>query len=94
MTPLHLAAGKGNFDAVRYLVDSGADFNIKQQHGVNEWSTLIYYHLQTMIISHVQQHEIATIVNPLTLALCIGFQIAYKNPSSSLPLLERDGKVL
>jgi len=47
-----------------------------------------------MIISHVQQHEIATIVNPLTLALCIGFQIAYKNPSSSLPLLERDGKVL
>ena len=39
-TPLHVAATKGNLDAVRYLVDSGADFNIEQQYGVSKQTSL------------------------------------------------------
>jgi len=35
-TPLHVAAAKDNLDAVKYLMDCGADFKIKQQYGVSE----------------------------------------------------------
>ena len=35
-TPLCLAARKGNFDAVKYLGDQGADVNIKDDDGVGE----------------------------------------------------------
>ena len=41
-TPLHVAAAKDNLDAVKYLVDSGADFKIKQQYGVSEWVYWLY----------------------------------------------------
>ena len=37
MTPLHLAARQGHVDIVRYLVDKGADLNIKDEmRGVGE----------------------------------------------------------
>ena len=36
MTPLHLAARQGHVDIVRYLVDKGADLNIKDEDGVSE----------------------------------------------------------
>ena len=29
MTPLHWAAGQGHVDTVQYLIDKGADINIK-----------------------------------------------------------------
>ena len=35
-TPLHWAAEEGHVDIVRYLVDKGADFNIKDQRGVSD----------------------------------------------------------
>ena len=35
-TPLHLAAKEGSYNVVRYLVDKGADVNIKNQFGVSE----------------------------------------------------------
>ena len=35
-TPLHLAAKEGSYNAVRYLVDKGADVNIRNQFGVSE----------------------------------------------------------
>ena len=36
MTSLHFAALGGHVDTVRYLVDKGADTNIKDGHGVSE----------------------------------------------------------
>ena len=36
MTPLHLAAHGGNVDTVKYLVDKGADTNIKDRWGVSK----------------------------------------------------------
>ena len=36
MTPLHLAARRGHVDIVRYLVDKGADINIKDENWVSE----------------------------------------------------------
>ena len=33
---MHVAAESGNFDKVRYLVDKGADVNIKDSDGVSE----------------------------------------------------------
>ena len=36
MTSLHLAAHEGHVDIVRYLVDKGADANIKDNRGVSE----------------------------------------------------------
>ena len=36
MTPLHLAAWGGHVDTVRYLIDKGADTNIKEILGVSE----------------------------------------------------------
>ena len=36
MTPLHCAAPHGHVDVVRYLVDKGADLNIKDEDGVSE----------------------------------------------------------
>ena len=35
--PLHWAAGEDHVDAVRCLVDKGADINIKNGHSVSEW---------------------------------------------------------
>ena len=35
-TPLHLAAKEGSYNVVRYLVDKGADVNIRNQFGVSE----------------------------------------------------------
>lgn len=35
-TPLHVAARNGKADTVRYLVDKGADINIKDDDGVSE----------------------------------------------------------
>jgi len=35
-TPLHVAAYKDKFDAVTFLVDKGADVNIKDEHEVSE----------------------------------------------------------
>ena len=35
--PLHWAAGEDQVDAVRCLVDKGADINIKNGHSVSEW---------------------------------------------------------
>src|SRR6266851_2529080 len=32
-TPLFLAAGEGRLDAVRYLLDEGADVNARERHG-------------------------------------------------------------
>ena len=52
-TPLHVAATKGNLDAVRYLVDSGADFNIEQQYGVSEQ---VYQHLW-IVLSHAAEQK-------------------------------------
>ena len=36
-TPLHEAARKGHVDIVRYLVEQGADINIKDEDEVSEW---------------------------------------------------------
>jgi len=36
-TPLHVAAYKDHVDAVTFLVDNGADVNIKDEHEVSEW---------------------------------------------------------
>ena len=36
-TPLHNAAHKGHMHIVRYLVEQGADINIKDKNGVSEW---------------------------------------------------------
>ena len=37
MTPLHVAAKKGeSLDIVEYLIDKGADINIKDYNGVSE----------------------------------------------------------
>ena len=37
MTPLHVAAEKGeSLEIVKYLIDRGADINIKNNNGVNE----------------------------------------------------------
>ena len=33
---MHLAAGEGNFDAVRCLGEKGANFNVKDEDGVSE----------------------------------------------------------
>jgi len=34
--PLRVAAGSGSIDMVRYLGDKGANFNIKDDHGVSK----------------------------------------------------------
>ena len=36
-TPLFWAADEGHVDVVRYLVEQGADINIKDNDGVSEW---------------------------------------------------------
>ena len=36
MTPLHCAAPHGHMDIVRYLVEQGADLNIKDGNKVSE----------------------------------------------------------
>ena len=36
MTPLHCAAHQGHVDIVWYLVDKGADINIKDENRVSE----------------------------------------------------------
>ena len=42
MTPLHVAAEKGeSLDIVKYLIDKGADINIKDDNGVSETILLI-----------------------------------------------------
>ena len=42
MTPLHVAAEKGDrLDIVKYLCEKGADINIKDQSGVSEIILLI-----------------------------------------------------
>ena len=35
-TPLFVAAAKNHVDTVRYLVDKGADMNVKAENGVRE----------------------------------------------------------
>ena len=35
-TPLFVAAAKNHVDTVRYLVDKGADMNVKAENGVSE----------------------------------------------------------
>ena len=48
-TPLHLAAGKGHVDIVRYLVDKGADLNIKDTFGVSEQEYTADYKLVLLV---------------------------------------------
>ena len=44
MTPLHVAAEKGDrLDIVKYLISKGADINIKDDSGVSE-TTLLNEH--------------------------------------------------
>ena len=39
MSPLHVAAERGCFNIVKYLVDQGTDVNIQDNNGVSEfWS--------------------------------------------------------
>ena len=41
--PLHLAAGEGHLDIVRYFVeDKGADKNVKGKHGVSDVNILTF----------------------------------------------------
>ena len=42
-TPLHSAAEEGHVDIVRYLVDKGADLNVKDEIGVSTLLTVNYY---------------------------------------------------
>ena len=37
MTYLHFAVEGGDMNTVKYLVDKGADINIKDDHGVSVW---------------------------------------------------------
>lgn len=36
VTPLYVAASGGHVDTVRFLVDKGADINVKDDRGVSE----------------------------------------------------------
>ena len=43
LTPIHIAAGEGRCeDTLKYLVDKGADINIKSNNGVNEQNVLVW----------------------------------------------------
>jgi len=42
-TPLLLAAGEGRLDAVRYLLDYGADVNAREQHGRTAVTEAAFY---------------------------------------------------
>jgi ankyrin repeat protein len=42
-TPLFLAAGEGRLDAVRYLLDEGADVNARERHGNTALTEATYY---------------------------------------------------
>ena len=42
-SPLFLAAGEGRLDVVRYLLDQGADVNVRQQHGRTAVSEAAFY---------------------------------------------------
>ena len=35
-TPLHMAAKGGHTDSVQYLIDKGAEINVKKNDGVSE----------------------------------------------------------
>lgn len=37
MTPLHWAAYSGHTDTVQFLIDKGADIDIREKDEVNEW---------------------------------------------------------
>ncbi len=42
-TPLFLAAGEGRLNAVRYLLDEGADVNLRGEHGNTALTEATYY---------------------------------------------------
>src|SRR5213592_3871658 len=47
--PLFLAAGEGRLDAVRYLLDEGADVNARQRHGNTALTEATYFgHISIM----------------------------------------------
>lgn len=48
-TPLLLAAGEGRLNAVRYLLDEGADVNLHGQHGNTALTEATYYGHETII---------------------------------------------
>ena len=64
MTPLHLAAQRGRYNLVGYLVDKGADVNIRDINGVR----LILY----AVCSHVTERGCSIILCSLRekLAAC------------------------
>ena len=51
MTPLHVAAEKGEcLDVVEYLIDEGANINIKDYNGVSETMLILQIVLYSLFI--------------------------------------------
>ena len=63
MTPLHSAARRCDVDMARYLVEQGADINIKDENEVSEWDYTAaqiwdwVLHLTKCLVSTVHKYE-------------------------------------
>lgn len=86
LTPLHKAAGRGHVSTVEYLIQEGADFNIKDNHGVSELEYTTDWGLRMLIklwLSLVPRHWRGTGIQLMIVTKILSYDIVLKSLMSS-----------